>query len=216
MEGLNLEFTTNWFDISVKPIWEQLIPPLNPRRILEIGSYEGRSACWLIETLANPGQHLDIHCVDSWAGGIEHQEGGIAAANMNEVEERFARNIRALTKAKREQGMTLGVAAHKGLSWQVLPKLLSEGLTSYFDFIYIDGSHQAPDVLTDAVLAFHLLRIGGILCFDDYLWSEQGPTERDPLRCPKPAIDAFYANFFRKINMLSAPPAQAHFQKLSD
>ena len=37
-----------------------------------------------------------------------------------------------------------------------------------FDLIYIDASHYAPDVLSDAVLAFKLLKPGGILIFDDY------------------------------------------------
>lgn len=216
MHDLHLQFTNNWFEVTAQPSWELLVPQVNPRRILEIGSYEGRSTCWLIDTLANPLEPLDIHCIDSWSGGIEHQLGGVAPADMAAVEERFNANIKALVAAKRAKGMTLSVASHRGLSWQVLPKLLAEGLGGLFDWIYVDGSHQAPDVLSDAVMAFYLLRVGGILCFDDYLWSEYSPIERDPLRCPKPAIDSFSAVFFRKVNMLSAPPVQAFFQKVSD
>lgn len=40
-----------------------------------------------------------------------------------------------------------------------------------FDFIYIDGNHNAPHPLEDAVLAFPLLKVGGILAFDDYTWN---------------------------------------------
>ena len=36
-----------------------------------------------------------------------------------------------------------------------------------YDIIYIDGSHEARDVLEDAVLAYRLLKIGGLLIFDD-------------------------------------------------
>ena len=37
-----------------------------------------------------------------------------------------------------------------------------------FDLVYIDASHEAADVLADAVLAWPLLKPGGFLGFDDY------------------------------------------------
>ena len=39
-----------------------------------------------------------------------------------------------------------------------------------FDVIYVDGSHHCNDVVVDAVKSFELLKIGGIMIFDDYLW----------------------------------------------
>ncbi len=40
-----------------------------------------------------------------------------------------------------------------------------------FDVVYVDASHMAGDVLSDAVLAWKLLAPGGIMIFDDYAWS---------------------------------------------
>ncbi|WP_415440554.1 hypothetical protein, partial [Acetobacter orientalis] len=37
----------------------------------------------------------------------------------------------------------------------------------------------------DAVLSFKLLRKGGVLIFDDYLWSEGVEGGNNLLRCPK-------------------------------
>ena len=59
------------------------------------------------------------------------------------------------------------------------------------DFIYIDGSHEAPDVLADLVLAFRLLSGGGVVLCDDYLWSPEEPADADVLGCPKLAVDTF-------------------------
>ena len=59
--------------------------------------------------------------------------------------------------------------------------------TNLFDFIYIDGSHIAKDVLTDACMAWPLLKPKGLMVFDDYMWG----SPRDILHRPKPAIDAF-------------------------
>ena len=39
-----------------------------------------------------------------------------------------------------------------------------------FDVVYVDGSHTADDVLADAILSWGLLKTGGIVIFDDYLW----------------------------------------------
>jgi predicted O-methyltransferase YrrM len=56
-----------------------------------------------------------------------------------------------------------------------------------FDFIYVDGSHMAFDVLGDLILSFKLLKIGGLCICDDYLWEGQS----DPRHTPKMAVDSF-------------------------
>mmetsp|Transcript_28592 Transcript_28592/g.83687 ORF Transcript_28592/g.83687 Transcript_28592/m.83687 type:complete len:131 (-) Transcript_28592:330-722(-) len=53
-------------------------------------------------------------------------------------------------------------------SLTVLTSLLVAGAEESFDFVYVDGGHSPADVLSDAVLAFPLLRVGGVLVFDDY------------------------------------------------
>ena len=203
------EFTQNWFDLLARGAWEHLIPQVNPHKVLEVGSFEGASACFLIQRL---GKHhdLELHCVDTWEGGVEHQSGGF---DMSAVEARFRKNVE-LAKAGISHPLTL--VTHKGPSDLCLANLLGQGKRNYFDFVYIDGSHQAPDVLCDAVLGFRLLKAGGVMAFDDYLWSEDLPQGKDPLRCPKPAIDAFVNLNFRKLNVLPAPLYQLYIQKVSD
>mgnify|MGYP006282024929 CR=1 FL=1 len=132
---------------------------------------------------------------------------------MKAVERRFHHNTQ-LAGSRIRKGAHLNV--HKGGSDVVLSRLLAEGKAGDFDFIYIDGSHQAPDVLCDAVLAFRLLRSGGIMAFDDYLWHEHATPHIDPLRCPKPAIDAFVNLYCRKLDVLSAPLYQLYVQKIGD
>jgi predicted O-methyltransferase YrrM len=206
------QFTNNWFDALAKGVWDQLMAHHAPARILEIGSYEGASACYLIDTLA-PRHPIELHCIDSWEGGIEHQASGVAPADMSTVESRFHHNV-ALAVGKHAGRAQLVV--HKGYSDDCLARLLAVGKKGYFDFVYVDGSHQAADVLADAVLGFKLLKVGGIIAFDDYLWAERLPSGKDPLRCPKPAIDAFVNLNFRKLEVLSAPLYQLYVRKLSD
>jgi predicted O-methyltransferase YrrM len=207
----HFEFTNSWFAMA-KPAWELLIPNLNPKRILEIGSHEGASTCFLIEKLGSE-KDIEIHCVDTWEGGVEHQPGGAYATDMSDVERRFTQNVRL---ARAEATEKVDVIVHKGASHMELAKLLAAGKGGYFDFIYIDGSHMAVDVLCDAVLSFKLLRIKGTLVFDDYLWKEQGRHAGNPLHCPKPAVDAFTNVYFQKVRLLNAPLRQVYVEKLED
>jgi len=86
--------------------------------------------------------------------------------------ERFARNL-AKTPAGNH---TLALRGPSSVSLVALSSL-QRNLLGAFDFIYIDGDHSSSQVLTDAVLAFRLLRTGGIMAFDDY-GGPPGPTQR--------------------------------------
>ncbi len=201
------KFTNTWFADVAKNNWDQIFLQFNPKKILEIGSYEGASTCYLIDKLGCSSD-IEIHCVDTWEGGLEQKSTGI---EMNLVESRFAKNTKeAISKCVKNVDLII----HKGFSDVCLPRLLCD-YKNYFEFIYIDGSHEAPDVLCDAVLCFRLLKTGGIMAFDDYL----GGDNKNPLFSPKAAIDAFTTLYSGKINIMSIANYQfyqIYVQKTSD
>jgi len=198
------EFTNSWFAQNI-PIWDAIVLPTKPKRVLEIGSYEGQSSCYFLGKCADLEE---MHCIDTWDGGIEHQQ-----VAMGDVERRFHANT-AIEIAKRAAPAKLVI--HKGYSAPNLAKLIAEKVTP-FDVIYVDGSHQAPDVLADAVLSFQLLRVGGLIVFDDYLWSMEGTGKQDLLNMPKLAVDAFVNIYYRKLKMIVGfPICQFFAQKIAD
>ena len=208
------EFTRDWFAANI-PAWDRIFHEVRPRHTLEIGSFEGRSACYTIERLgAHASGESSLTCIDNWAGGVEHREiGGFYQAVMGDVERRFDHNT-SIALAKVANRVTLKKL--KQNSRDALVQLLASGPMERFDLIFIDGSHEAPDVLSDAVLAFPLLRVGGTLIFDDYIWSDQAPQKRDPLRMPKPAIDAFVNIYQRKIEFYHRLPLwQLYLRKVA-
>ncbi len=189
------EFTTDWIASTSPPVWRAMIEGIKPRRALEVGSFEGRSAIFMIENCAEFGR-FELTCVDTWGGGSEHQ-----ALDMAAVEARFDRNM-ARVKAKYD----CHVRKLKSDSGLALARLLAEGEAESFDVAYIDGSHQAADVLSDAVLAFKLLRIGGAMVFDDYLWAPPAEGNPDLLTMPKLAIDAFINIHLWKLHIVTDAP----------
>jgi len=150
-------FTNDWFQNTAQKTWDILIPSIDPKTILEIGSYEGASATYLVEKLSQ--QHpLELHCIDTWEGSAEHIEGthsDTANIDMKKVEARFSENINIALKSRKN---VVNLIIHKGESYIQLSRLIEKGFTNYFDFCYVDGSHQACDVLTDAVLTFKLTK----------------------------------------------------------
>jgi predicted O-methyltransferase YrrM len=200
------EFSQDWFSHHI-PSFERILASFRPTRLMEIGCYEGRSTTYLIERCAEFGP-LQVHSVDTWQGSAD-----LSAEKMAGVERRFDANVaKAISRAG-------GAVTHRKIrqhSTKALAALITEGAAP-FDLIYVDGSHTAPDTLTDAVLAFQLLRVGGVMIFDDYLWSMEPPHAADPLNTPKFAIDTFTTAFARKVRVLYPfPNEQCYVEKIGD
>jgi predicted O-methyltransferase YrrM len=201
--GGGYEFTNDWFPRHI-PVWTQVVGTLNPARALEIGSYEGRSGIWLVENCKNP-LGFELHCIDPWADYVD-----LPGLKMAAVEARFDKNMALALKANPAAKMT----KHKKPATMAMAELITQNKSGYFDLIYIDGSHRAPDVLNDAVMAFHLLRVGGVMIFDDYLWHLEPAGAQNPLNMPKPAVDAFLNLFQQKMQvMVGAPLNQIYARK---
>lgn len=185
------QFTTDWFHWAPET-WLQL-KGMIPRyteygtEFLEIGSFEGRSTVWTIENLMEDGDH--ITCIDTWEGGEEHNK--IA---MSEVEQRFTHNLQVAY----QKFPARAALKRRGKSTTLLAEEICEG--SSYDFIYVDGSHTAPDVLADAVMAWRMLSKGGLMVFDDYVWGDP----RDVLHRPKLAIDSFVNIYAEQLDLVFA------------
>ncbi len=172
-------FTVDWHSHNI-PHLRRVLDKYKGRpdvRALEIGSFEGRSTVWLLENiLTHETAHID--CIDTFNGSPEHVEMGL---NLNGLLNRFLSNTEAYTKK---------IRCFRGRSQDVL---LGGDFGPYevasYDIAYIDGSHAAADVLADAVLSFRLLKIGGLMIFDDYAWDGGGPTGFDN---PRRGVDAFH------------------------
>lgn len=189
-----MEFTTNWFEVTAKGLWDNLIPQIAPKKALEIGTWEGASACYLMAHGVK-----EMVCIDTWEGGAEH-----VGVNMVQVEGRCRSNL-----AEAERLYDAKAIIRKERSTIELSHAISLGQKSSFDLVYIDGSHRAADVLTDACMAFELVKTGGYMIFDDYFWALDG----NPLNAPKVAIDAF-VNIFGPRLRVCVVGAQLVAQKM--
>ena len=170
------------------PNWQIYLAPLAQRvgcQVLEIGSHEGRSAVWFLHNLCRDN-HSRITCIDTFHG--------------QSYEARFDHN----TRIAGGQGR---LTKCKGSSHDWLPTLTPAS----FDLIYVDGSHLAADVVLDGLLCWKLLKRGGLLLFDDYLWN----PHRKPSRRPQMGIDLLLETWNEQARVLFQE-YQVLVQKLSD
>jgi predicted O-methyltransferase YrrM len=156
-------FTRDWGE-SLREPWTQHLGHLSGRedvQLLEIGSWEGFSALWLLQNIAtHPTSHLT--CVDPFVDEFTYP--------------RFEHNLTV-------SGVRERVTLHRDCSENVLPSLP----WATFDAIYVDGSHDSLHVLLDTVISWRLLKAGGVMILDDYLWRPELPA----VQRPQLAVDAF-------------------------
>ncbi|MBU0634845.1 MAG: class I SAM-dependent methyltransferase [Candidatus Omnitrophica bacterium] len=184
----NYEFTEDWF-LSRIPVFEKVLTTYKNKeniQYLEIGVFEGRSLIWMLENvLTHPTTKATA--IDIFRNNI--------------VRKRCLKNLKI-------SGVADKVKLIKNASQSALKNLSPHS----FDIIYIDGDHDAPSVLTDAILSWPLLKKGGLIIFDDYhflegefqLWTGYAGGPVSPERRPKTAIDGFIDNFRNYIEIVWA------------
>jgi predicted O-methyltransferase YrrM len=140
----------DWFSHNIPIFNDNLAYFKNkPVNFLEIGSYEGRSAIWMLENiLTNENSHLT--CVDpGYSGGSTNLRNNLATfKNITIIEEPIEQYCKFL--------LLFGIQ---------------------YDFIYVDGDHKSDSVYFDSIIAYELLKQGGILAWDDYLWKDDKDNE---------------------------------------
>jgi len=116
----------------------------NPKIVAEIGMAEGLSSLAILAALRDAGQGGRLISIDPHQHNCWH---GIGVANVRRA----------------------GLSAHHQLvekyDYVALPELLNGGVV--LDFAYVDGTHTFDYTLLDFFYVDKLLRIGGIVGFND-------------------------------------------------
>jgi len=188
----------NWFKLYADQYFTKHLSPLAGEpglRFLQIGAYTGDATVWLLDNILT-GEGSVLVDVDTWHGSDEAAHEAFDWADVERVyDERTAeaRLAARLCKVKARSSTYF-------TSWP-LPA---------FDFIYIDGAHDAFTVLNDAVSAYRVLKPGGLLAFDDYEWHSGKGDPHDPGL----AIDAIGACYQGRLELIDLG-AQAWFRRVA-
>ena len=182
---------TNDIPVGSKRVFENVIHHFNkthvlrdePYKILEIGTYCGTSLIKIVQMIPNSAGFG----VDAWKNYGENElltkieETGIAKS--------FLKNVQHAGLEKR----VCGICQDSTIALINMIKY-NDG----YDFIYVGGSHKLLDCYTDLVLSWRLLKSGGIMGIDDYLWNNQ-----DLLGSPFESVNHFLKKYENEMTVLA-------------
>ncbi len=117
---------------------------------LEVGCYEGLSSYYVLSEYKS----VNAFFLDIW--DMPNPNSKTLSHNFGLIEKVFDQNLSGFDFKKMKNDSVISMR-----------KLLKENV--HFDFIYIDGSHNGEDILSDAIEAFKILKVNGLMFFDDFL-----------------------------------------------
>jgi len=173
------EFTEDSFSKNLS-IWQNHLaqfmntPDL---RVLELGSGEGASTCWMLDHLLTHSS-ARMTCVDTFEPGIAQQS----------VEHQFDHNV-AKTGVPEKVRKMVGSP----------PSILRSLIPDSYHLAYVDVPPVGSVVLETTLLTWRLVKIGGMIIFNGYDFQFPEGVSETPA---KVAIDAFLTIFKNKIQLI--------------
>tara|TARA_Y100001970_G_scaffold79352_1_gene101010 strand:+ start:859 stop:1563 length:705 start_codon:yes stop_codon:yes gene_type:complete len=155
----SVNYEQKWFCNNLNYLTVNFKNIKNVKNMLEIGSYEGRSAIFFLKNFSNS----NITCVDTWSGSDEHKSVNFELIEKNfDLNTLFYQSNNLLTKHKMKSNEFFKTN-HK-----------------YFDLIYVDGDHSSDQVKIDLINSWNILNKDGFLVLDDYMWWHYKDLKKNP------------------------------------
>ena len=144
-------FTNKWF-LNNFEIFIFFLPKDKSSKFdyLEVGCFEGLSSFYILSEY----KAVNAYLLDVW--DMPNPNSKTLSNNFDLIEKAFDENLSEFnfTKIKNDSVVAMREMLKKN---------------KFFDFIYIDGSHNGEDILSDAIEAFKILKKNGLIFFDDFL-----------------------------------------------
>ena len=144
-------FSNKWF-LNNFDIFNFFLPKEKNSKFdyLEVGCFEGLSSFFVLSEY----KAVNAILLDIW--DMPNPNSKTLSHNFNSIEKAFDNNLSGLNFTKIKDDSVVAMR-----------KLFKQNKS--FDFIYIDGSHNGEDILSDAIEAFKILKKEGLIFFDDFL-----------------------------------------------
>jgi len=156
----------HWFGEGNRTVLNHLIDELNPKFILEMGSWTGAGSTNFILNKA-PNSHLV--CIDHWGSDL----------NMYNLQKAWTPTDEELSRLKNLwETFLMNTWEHKTHLTPIRKKTVEaleflKPLDIPFDLIYIDAHHDYESVLHDISVSGEIWP-NAVICGDDYRWPDGG------------------------------------------
>jgi cephalosporin hydroxylase len=144
-----------WFDEDTDwPMYASMVDKYpSGSHFVEIGSWQGRSACCMAVEIINSDKDIKFDCVDTWRGSEEHQsDPRVVHDKLYSI---FLENTKPVSHMIKDTRMPSCDAS----------KLYED---NSLDFVFVDGDHTYEGVWSDLENWFPKLKVGGSIVGHDY------------------------------------------------
>ena len=181
--------TTDYFSLNAY-YWDLIINKnFNTFSYLEIGSWEGNSALYILENFKTK----KVVCVDIWDLYEDSYK--------NESFKRFENFQSNLLSYKDRYSFFKNTS-----------DIFFQDNNEKFDIIYIDGWHEAPQVYKDICNSWNCLNKDGIIICDDYFYGDIKSNLN--INLPADSINRFILENENKVKVLNVNNTQVFIKKL--
>ena len=144
-------FTNKWF-LNNFEIFNFFLPKDKSLKFdyLEVGCFEGLSSFYILSEY----KAINAYLLDVW--DMPNPNSKTLSNNFDLIEKAFDENLSQFNFTKIKDDSVVAMR-----------EMFKND--KFFDFIYIDGSHNGEDILSDAIEAFKILKKNGLIFFDDFL-----------------------------------------------
>lgn len=157
----------NWF--TYPNLYREVVEKCNDNQLahfVEVGSWKGKSACFMAVEIINSSKKIKFDCVDCWTKDEIYNE---FIANIVPVRDRI--NV---------------IRSYSNVAFKSYTD-------SSLDFVFIDAHHTYESVKEDINCWYSKLKIGGILAGHDY-WPETHTEYNSSVN--RAVIDSLNSNFY--------------------
>jgi len=159
------EDTQGWNGNS--SVFELLITKINPKTIVEVGSWKGQSAITMGKVIKSKNINCKIFCIDTWLGALEF---------ISHLKDTPERNLLLKNGYPQIYYQFLSNVVHNKLQDVIIPIPNTSTIGFKYlnwlgirpELIYIDASHEEEDVYLDLKNYYNLLADDGIIFGDDF------------------------------------------------
>jgi predicted O-methyltransferase YrrM len=156
MEKLTHQIHANiqgWFNYA--DLYTQIAKDPKFNKIVEVGTWKGKSAMYMAVELALSERAVEFYCVDTWEGSGEHQN--LEEVKTGQLFNIFLKNIEPVKNY---------IIPIRKASLEAVKDFANGSL----DFVFIDASHEYKDVKADLSAWWPKIKPDGMLTGHDFNW----------------------------------------------
>lgn len=150
------------------PALARAIDALRPAIIADVGVWKGQSTLFMAEHLRAGGINGVVLAIDTWLGSPEHWERGSGVGSPLRHNHGYPAIYRSFLANVRIAGLESLVLPFPQTSRNAAVILARAGV--WLDVVHLDAAHEYEEVIGDCEANFRILRPGGLLIGDDYVW----------------------------------------------